>query len=157
MVAVLDFRLEHDAHRRLVFVRADGTRFAGVEPVRAFPLSDPRAQVSILSADGQELAWIPRLDDLPSETRAILEAELAQRHFLPVVHRVTRLTGQVEPTECEVETDRGTVTFQIKGEEDVKRFPGGRVLITDANGVRYLIPNVAQLDATSRRFLERYV
>ena len=154
---LIDFQLEHDAHGRLVLVLPDGSRHVGVDPVRAFPLSEPRAHISILSADGQELVWIPRLDDYSSKIRQVLEAELAQRHFLPLIQRVVRITGQVEPVICEVETDRGEVTFQIKGEEDVKRLTGGRVLVTDSNGVRYLIPNVAALDPTSRRLLERYV
>ncbi|MGL6095114.1 MAG: DUF1854 domain-containing protein [Fimbriiglobus sp.] len=151
------FRLEHDAFGRLVLVAADGTRHPGVDPVRAFPITAPREHVTIVDPDGKEIVTVPKLDDLPADTRQILEDELARRHFLPVVRRVVRITGVVEPVECEAETDRGTVTFQIQGEENVMRLPGGRVLIADANGVRYLIPDVDALDAPSRRLLERYV
>jgi hypothetical protein len=34
---------------------------------------------------------------------------------------------------------------------------GHRALLTDANGLRYLIPDVRALDAHSRRLLERYL
>ena len=151
-----EFALEHDAWGKLVLVLPDGTRYAGVDPIRAFPLSDPRRSVSIVDAHGQERVWIDRLDDLPDRVRNALEAELGQRHFLPIVRRVVRLTGYVEPIECEAETDRGTVTFTIKAEEDVRRLPDGRVLISDSNAVRYLIPDVAALDAHSRRLMSRY-
>lgn len=151
------FSLEHDAWGKLVLVRPDGTRLAGVDPIRAFPLTDPRRSVSLLDSHGQEVLWIDRLDDVPQPTREVLESELAQRHFLPVVSRVVRMTGTIEPIECEVDTDRGRATFLIKTEEDVRRLPEGRVLIIDSNGVRYLIPDVAALDAASRRLMSRYV
>jgi hypothetical protein len=151
------FRLEHDPFGRLVLVDAAGARHVGVDPVRAFPITAPREHVTVLDADGRELLTIPDLDALPAELRAVLEAELARRHFLPVIRRVVRISGAVEPVECEAETDRGPVTFRIKGEEDVKRMTGGRVLVTDENGVRYLIPSVDALDPASRRMLDRYV
>lgn len=150
-------QLDHDAHGRLVLIQPDGSRHAGVEPVRAFPISDPRGPVSLLDADGRELFTAPRLSDLPDPVRSVIESELAQRHFLPVITEVLSLLGQVEPVECEVDTDRGRVCFRIKAEEDVRRLPGGRVLITDESGVRYLIPNIDTLDPASRRRLVRYL
>lgn len=151
-----EFALEHDAWGKLVLVLPDGKRITGVDPIRAFPLSDPRRSISIVDSHGHELVWIDSLDDLPEVVRKRLETELGHRHFLPIVRRVVRLTGYVEPIECEAETDRGTVTFTIKAEEDVRRLPDGRVLISDSNAVRYLIPDVSALDAQSRRLMSRY-
>lgn len=151
-----EFALEHDEWGKLVLVRPDGSRVAGVDPVRAFPLSDPRRSISLLDPRGHEVGWVDRLDDLPHPARGVLEDELAHRHFLPVVLRVVGLTGWTEPIVCDAETDRGPVRFTIKAEEDVRRLPEGRVLITDANGVRYLIPDVAALDPASRRLMSRY-
>lgn len=150
-------QLDHDAYGRLVLTQPDGSRHVGVEPVRAFPISDPRGPVSLLDADGRELFAAPRLSDLPEPVRSIIENELAQRHFLPVITEVLGLTGQVEPITCAVVTDHGPAQFRIKAEEDVRRLPGSRVLITDEHGVRYLIPNIDQLDAASRRRLVRYL
>ncbi|MCZ2341645.1 MAG: DUF1854 domain-containing protein, partial [Bacteroidales bacterium] len=145
------------AQGRLVLTLPDGTRHVGVEPVRAFPISDPRGPVSLLDADGRELFTTARLEELPMPLRSVIERELSQRHFLPVITEVIGLTGQVEPIACEVQTDHGPVRFRIKAEEDVRRLPGGRVLITDEHGVRYLIPNIDKLDSASRRRLVRYL
>ena len=63
----------------------------------------------------------------------------------------------VEPSEWEVETDRGRTRFLLKSEDDVHPLDECTALITDAHGVRYLIPDTRQLDPASRRRLERFL
>ena len=41
--------------------------------------------------------------------------------------------------------------------DDVRRLSGSRVLVIDAQGVRYLVDDLTQLDAASRRILDRYL
>ena len=151
------FTLESDPWGRLVLVLADGTRHPGAEPVLAFPITDPGGPVAFLADDGRELLAVPRLDALPAAHRERLDLELAKRHFLPVITRVNRLTGRTDPVEWDVETDRGPVRFSVAGEEEIRRLSGGRVLITDTAGRRYLIPNLNALSADSRRQLARYL
>ena len=86
-----------------------------------------------------------------------LEAQLADREFLPAIERITSVSGSSEPCEWSVETDRGPTQLMLKSEDDVCPLDDHRALVTDANGIRYLIPDVRQLDATSRRLLERRV
>jgi hypothetical protein len=61
------------------------------------------------------------------------------------------------PSEWRVETARGATRFLLKSEDDVCPLDDHRALVTDANGIRYLIPDLRQLDATSRRLLERFL
>jgi hypothetical protein len=150
-----DLQLHHDAWGRLV-LRMDGREHVGVVPVRAFPLSDPANGLAICDADGRELLWIDELASLPGPVRAVLEGELARREFVPVICHIIRASA-VEPSEWEVDTDRGRTTFLLEGEDDVHPLDGHRALLTDANGLRYLIPDVRALDAHSRRLLERYL
>jgi hypothetical protein len=56
-----------------------------------------------------------------------------------------------------VETDRGSHRFVLNVYEDVHRLGPHRALIIDGEAVRYLIPDVRALDASSRRHLERYL
>jgi hypothetical protein len=151
------FQLHHDVWGRLVLIDALGREHVGAEPVRTFPITDPRHSISICDADGNELVWLDSLDDVPAAQRQILEDELSRRHFLPIITRVSRVEGASEPTVWEVETDRGPTRFNLKSEEDVRRVAGHRVLIVDAHGVRYLIPDLRDMDANSRRWLERYI
>jgi Domain of unknown function (DUF1854) len=151
------FNLNRDAWGRLVLTAAEGRQFVGIDVVRAFPISDPSHCVSLCDAEGDEILWIDDLQDIPAVLRQTLEEELARRHFLPQILRVMKIEGLAEPTTWEVETDRGCTKFQLKSEEDVRRWGGDRVLIVDSHAVRYLIPSVQDLDAASRRFLGRYI
>ena len=151
-----DFGLRYDAWGKVV-LHLDGAEHAGVEIARAFPITSPRHMVSVCSAEGRELLWIEELDAVPAEARAVIEEELARRDFVPVLRRVLRVSAAVEPSEWEVETDRGVTKFLLNSEEDVYPLTGGRALITDSHGIRYLINDLNALDASSRRLLERYL
>src|SRR5262249_30055327 len=142
------FGFDRDAWGRPVLT-LDGRDHVGVEVVRAFPLAAPRRMVSVCSAEGRELLWIDDLDALPPDVRGPLEAELARRDFVPVIRQVLRVSA-VEPSEWEVETDRGRTRFLLNSEEDIHALSGGRALLTDSHGARYLIADVEALDAHSR-------
>lgn len=152
-----DFRLELDAFGRLVLTEADGVRHVGVEPIRAFPMSDPQHGLSLVSGDGRELLWVDDLGQLEPSVRSLVEAELAAREFAPQIRRILDISLQVDPCEWEVETDRGRTTFVLKSEEDVRRLDAKRALVIDAHGIRYLIPDIQSLDRHSQRILERYL
>ena len=136
---------------------ASGRQHVGVQVVRAFPLSSPRWGVSICDAEGAELVWIDRLDDLPAEHLEAVEEHLARSEFVPTIRRVLAVSAAVEPSEWEVETDRGRARFLLQSEDDVHHLDDHSALVTDAQGVRYLIPDTGRLDAPSRRLLERFL
>jgi hypothetical protein len=153
---VPSFGLHHDAWGRLV-LELGGEEHVGVEVSRAFPITGPRHMVSVCSAEGRELLWIADLEALPAGVRGVLEEELGRRDFVPVLRRILRVSAVVEPSEWEVETDRGVTTFLLNSDEDVYPLRRGRALVTDSHGIRYLIDDLAALDANSRRLLERYL
>ena len=145
--------LERHAHGRLVFVAADGARHDDVDVLRAFPVSAAQGPVAIIGADGGELAWIDALASVAAPLRTILEQELAEREFLPVIERIEAIADS-EPAEWTVTTDRGPHRFKVAHADDVVRQPDGAVFITDTDGMRYLVPRFDALDAESRRLLD---
>jgi hypothetical protein len=151
------FALAHDAWGQLVLTDGHGQRHVGVEPVRGFPISNPEQGISICNAEGHELFWIDNLDDLPPAVRRLLEEDLARREFKPVLRRIVKVSANTEPSEWQVETDRGPTRFVVNSEDDVRRLDGHRAMVIDAQGVRYLIPDTRALDAVSRRYLERFL
>jgi hypothetical protein len=151
------FGLSHDTFGRLVLIDAEGRRHVGVTPHRAFPISDPHRGISICDADGHEIRWIDSFDDLSPAVRQTLQDELARRDFLPVVRRIVRVSGDIEPSEWVVETDRGETKFVLNSEDNVRRLENHGAMIVDAHGIRYLITDVRALDTPSRRILERYL
>jgi hypothetical protein len=153
-LAARGWRLERADHGRLDFIAVDGRRHADVDVVRAFPVTAPSGPVSIVSTDGDELAWIDALAALDQPVRGLLEQALAQREFLPMIERIVAVSDG-EPTEWSVVTDRGPRRFTVAHVEDIAYSPDGGAFITDNVGVRYRIMSVAKLDGRSRRLLDR--
>lgn len=152
-----DYSLTRNAFGRLVMTTADGVVHEGVAPVRAFPISAPDDGIGLVSAEGRELAWIPHLSTLPAELRAIIEAELATREFMPVIRRIVGVSTFATPSTWEVETDRGPTSLVLRGEEDIRRLAGNTLLVSDSHGIQYLIRGPQSLDKASRKLLDRFL
>lgn len=154
-----DFQLQRNPLGRLVFTGADGATHEGVTPVRAFPIGAPDEGLSLVSAEGKELAWIPRLSDLPLTLRTLLTDELANREFTPEIKRLHQVSTFSTPSTWDVDTDRGPTQLVLKGEEDIRRLPGTRaaLLITSGHGIVFKVPDLLVLDRHSKRLLERFL
>jgi ATP-binding cassette subfamily B protein len=60
--------------------------------------------ISLLDADGHELAWIERMDDCPAPQRELIEQALRQREFMPVLKRLKSVSSFATPSTWEVDT-----------------------------------------------------
>lgn len=152
-----DFTLTRNQFGRLVMTMADGTTHEGVIPVRAFPIAAPDDGFGMVSTDGRELAWIPRLDVLAANERELIERELASREFMPEIQRIVAVSTYATPSIWTVRTDRGETTLVLRGEEDIRRLSGGTLLISDNHGIHYLIRDLFALDKPSRKILDRFL
>jgi hypothetical protein len=153
-----DFTLDRDAWGRLVLTHADQRRTEDVDVVRAFPISSPNEIISICDAGGHEIVCIDDIGTLPPRLREVVEKELADREFTPVVERIESVAADADPSQWRVTTNRGPVAFLMEdSDNDVRRLGPDRILLVDAHGIRYLIPDARRLDAASRRILDRYL
>ena len=153
----MNFTLQRNAFGQLVLTGADGVAHEGVVPVRAFPIAAPGEGLSLLSADGRELAWIDRLDELAADQRALVDEELASREFTPCIRRLRSVSTFSTPSLWSVDTDLGATGFVLKGEEDIRRIGRTMLLIADGHGLQFLVPDLGALDRHSRRLLERFL
>lgn len=152
-----DFQLSVDAWNRLVYTDAAGEEHVGVEAMHAFPFSDPERWIALINEASQELALVEDLAQLPKHERELIRRELDRREFVPQIERITRIDRLANSSEWEVETDRGPTRLTVKSEEDVRRLPGRKALVIDAQGIRHLIADTRKLDGTSRRLLDHYL
>lgn len=152
-----DFQLTRNAFGRLVFQSADAGMHEDVVPVRAFPIAAPDEGLSLVNAEGRELAWISSLSSLPGDMRKLVEEELASREFLPQIQRIVHVSSFATPSTWDVETDRGSARLVLKGEEDIRRVAHATLLIADSHGVQYLIKDLTVLDKHSRKILDRFL
>lgn len=151
------FDLRKDSFGRLVLIDAEGQEHVGVVAVRAFPIAAPEEGVSVLDVDGHELAWVPQLSALDHARRELLTEALEQREFMPVLRRLESVSSFATPSTWEVETDRGSTSFVLKGEEDIRRLGPGLLIVHDIHGVQYLIRDLMDMDKQSRKLLDRFL
>ncbi|OWT70327.1 MULTISPECIES: DUF1854 domain-containing protein [unclassified Achromobacter] len=151
------FTLHRNAQGRLVHTGTDGVVREGVLPVRAFPISDPDRGLSLVDAEGHEIVWIERLEDLPADIAALLREELASREFMPEIQRIVAVQGYATPSSWDVMTDRGPTTFVLRGEEDIRRLGAHTLLIADSHGIHYLVRDLSAMDKPSRKLLDRFL
>ena len=128
-----------------------------IDPIRLFPLSSPNQWIRLIDGNSTEIAIIEDLEILPETSRKILQEELSKREFVPQIKRIISVSGKSEPSEWLVLTDRGESSFVMQSENDVRRLNDHGVLIIDAYGIRYLIPDDRNLDAASLKYLEWYL
>ena len=151
-------RLQRNPQGRLELTLADGSRHAGVTPVRAFPIAAPQEGLSLVGSDGHELLWIEHLNALPAAVRALIEEDLAVREFVPEIEQILSVSSFSMPSHWQLRTDRGPAQLQLKAEEDIRRLAGRtHLLIASADGVQYRVRDVSALDKHSRKLLERFL
>ena len=55
---------------------------------RCFPWSFPDSHISIRTPDGKEIALLSSIDELPADSRQVVERELRDKVFSPRIRRV---------------------------------------------------------------------
>ena len=152
-----DFALAFDPFGKLVVTMADGTQHVGAVVARAFPIATPDHCISILSAEGKELAWVESLNDLPANERDIVAQALQGREFMPEILRLDGVNSFSTPSVWRVQTNRGPAQLVLKGEEDIRRLSASRLIVADAHGVQFLIRDLPSLDRHTRKLLDRFL
>jgi len=124
--------------------------------LRACPLTDPDRYISIREGDpgGKEVGLLRAWRQLDRESRDLVQAALDRRYLYPVLTRIVSAKHLFGVAICVFDTDRGVREVTLRDIRDNVIYLGSsRILITDAEGNRYDIPNVDALDPTSRALL----
>ncbi len=112
----------------------------------------------MLDTDGHEVAWVPHLGQCPQPAQDLLRQELARREFMPVIARIVSVSSFSTPCTWSVKTDRGDCEFVLRGDEDIRRVGAhNTLLIADAHGIQYKVPDQLALDAHSKKILDRFL
>jgi hypothetical protein len=152
-----NFQLHRNAKGRLVLTDAEGVLHESIVPVHAFPITAPELGVALVDAEGHELVWLDNLSDLTTDIRALVLEELASREFIPEILSIKQVSTFATPSVWEVETDRGTTSFILKVEEDIRRLNHTALLIAGSQGIHFLIRNIEKMDKNTRRILDRFL
>ena len=125
---------------------------------RLMPLSNPERYISLAADEDTEIGILVDPAELAPDSRKILNEELDKRYFTPTVRKIYRVKEQFGIHEWEVQTERGRVTFLVRGlNQNIKQVPPARLFVTDVRGNRYDIPDYRELDAQSFHQIQRHL
>lgn len=125
---------------------------------RLMPLSKPEQYISLAADEDTEIGILVNPSELAPESLTILNEELDKRYFTPIIQKIYRVKEQFGIHEWEVETERGRVTFLVRGlNQNIKQALPARLFITDVRGNRYDIPDYRELDAKSFHQIQRHL
>ena len=125
---------------------------------RLMPLSNPEAYISLAVDEDTEIGILVNPSELAPEGLKILQEELDKRYFTPTIQKIHRVKEQFGIHEWEVETERGRITFSVRGlNQNIKQVPPARLFVTDVRGNRYDIPDYRELDAQSYQQIQRHL
>ena len=125
---------------------------------RLMPLSNPEAYISLAADEDTEIGILANPSELAPESLKILREELDKRYFTPTIQKIYRVKEHFGIHEWEVETERGRITFSVRGlNQNIKQVPPARLFVTDVRGNRYDIPDYRELDVQSYQQIQRHL
>lgn len=124
----------------------------------AFPFMKPKEYISVFSTEEKEVGLIENLSDFDLDTQKIIQSELARRYFSPSITKILNIKERFGFSYWKVLTDKGPLDFAVSDTyKSIIRFSTTRFVIIDADGNRYSINNLEELDTTSVKNLEMYI
>lgn len=128
-----------------------------VVPVWLRPVSGRDGEVALLDEKKKEVALFASLSEVvDASSRALLEEELDERYYVPVVRSIRFIPNVSARRMFELDTDRGRRKVFIRDpNRDVIRFGEDSLLLRDTLGNRYEIRSVGALDRISREEVQR--
>ena len=125
---------------------------------RAFPFDHPESYISVQDKDKNEIGMIADLSVFPAETADLMRRELRRKYYAPVLTAIRSIRDKYGYAYCTAETAEGEITFTLKdAARSIVRVDGNRVIITDADGNRYDIPDITKIDRRSYKKIELYL
>lgn len=120
---------------------------------RTRPLRDGERYLS-LRDDRDEIGLLRELSELPADQQSLVQAELGQRYFKPLLRGVKKIQRKHDVYQWEVTTDRGEIQFATEHPRHSALLLGPNSwLITDVDGNRYEIDDVTRLPQRDRGIL----
>ncbi len=133
----------------------DAYSYTEVKVYQAWPLSLPGKHLSFHDSRGDEILMIEDLSELTPDAQPIVEEELRRRYLTSTVEAIVHIRSEFGVTYWHVETDRGPRDFVVQSlSESCIWLSERHLLLVDADGNRFEIPDRRALDPKSAKLLD---
>lgn len=127
------------------------------ESKRAFPFENEEEFIVLLSNDGKDLGFLRSIAERDKQEQEILREDLSRRYFMPKIQKILKVDEKFSFSYWKVETSSGALEFSVRDTYKSLIHLGSRMIVTDADGNRYDIPDVGALDKASRKKIDIYL
>ncbi len=142
------------SERGSLILMLDGEEYTDIKIRRAFPLEESDRYIGVFAAEDQELGTIEDPQQLDDQSRQVLRDELDKIYFQPQILAFNSLDEEFGVLRGQIETTSGPRQLEIRGyRTNVRMLSGGRAVIEDVDGNRYLIANWRALPRRTREIL----
>ena len=142
------------SERGSLILKLDGEEYTDLKIRRAFPLEESAHYIGVFAAEDQELGLIEDPQQLDDQSRQVLTEELDKIYFQPQVLAFDSLDEEFGVLRGQIETTSGPRQLEIRSyRTNVRMLSGGRAIIEDVDGNRYLIANWRTLPQKTREIL----
>lgn len=128
-----------------------------IEAKRAFPFEAEEEYIILENEENKDIGFIRNLADRSKEEQEILRRELARRYYMPVITGIHKVTDRFGFSYWSVSTSGGETEFSVRDTYKSIIHLGNRMIITDADGNRFDIPDVNKLPGADRKKIELYL
>ncbi|MBR0113463.1 MAG: DUF1854 domain-containing protein [Clostridia bacterium] len=135
----------------------NGTEYKRVVLARALPLSFPDDYVCISDIDKKELGIIEHISDFSEENQKLINEELSQRYFSPVITEILSIREKFGNFYFDVMLGDLKRNFTVKDLTKNIRYHEKGFDLIDVDGNRYRILDFDSIPKKSRRKLEPYL
>jgi hypothetical protein len=139
-------------------LKTEDKDYRRVRLLRTLPLHRPFEYISVSDMDKNEIGIIRNAADFPPESREIIEKDLAARYYCPQISEIYSIDEKMGSFYFDVSIDGFKKTFGVKDiSRNIKMLDSGAVMLTDADGNRFIIPDINALKPRTRRKIEPFL
>lgn len=137
--------------------RIKGEEYKRVVLSRALPLSMPEDYICIYDIEKNELGIIESVSAFGGDQQALIDNELSQRYFCPVITDILSVKEKFGNFYFDVKIGEYKKNFTVQNLTKNIRYHGEGFDLIDVDGSRYRILDFKKISAKSRRKLEPYI
>ena len=144
-------------------LRYKGDDYKHVILRRIMPIDQPLNYISVADQENKEIGIIKAVADLSASQREIVETELDNRYYSPIVLDIMSVKDKLGYVYMEMrlrnkqgnEYDKSCAVKDVS--RNIRMLSSNSVIIFDVDGNRYVVPDLGELNKQSLRRLDSYL
>ncbi len=134
-----------------------GVEYKRVILTRSLPLNFPSDYICISDVEKNELGIVEHMSDFSDEQQALMNDELNQRYYCPVVTKIESIKEKMGHFYFDVLIGENKKSFAVRDITKSIRQHGKSIDLIDVDGNRFRILDFEAIPSKSRRKLEPYL